>query len=88
MLGLRLENGDTLVLDPRVPDDWPGYSIAFRTPSGRTLYRIEVVIPAANANRITQLTVNGQTVELECSIARWPMLDDGQEHPVLVTLGA
>ncbi len=88
ILGLRLENGDTLVLDPRVPDDWPGYSIAFRTPSGRTLYRIEVVIPAANADRVTQLSVDGQTVELENSIARWPMLDDGQEHPVLVTLGA
>ncbi len=88
VLGLRVENGGMLVLDPRVPDGWPGFSIDFRTPSGRTLYRIEVVIPDGNASGAAGLSVDGESVGLESGIARWPMLDDGNEHSVFVTLGA
>ena len=88
VLGLRVENGGTLVLDPRVPDGWPGFSIDFRTPSGRTLYRIEVVIPDGDARGVAGLSVDGKSVELESGLARWPMLDDGNEHSVMVTLGA
>ncbi len=88
VLGLRVENGNTLVLDPRVPDGWPGFAIDYRTPSGRTLYQIEVVIPAGKAEQVTAITVDGIAVSLESSAARWPMLDDGNPHAVKVTLGA
>ncbi len=88
VLGMRVENGDTLVLDPRVPDGWPGFSIDFRTVSGRTLYRIEVAIPDGNASGVKRLTLDGEDMRLPDSIARWPMLDDGGEHAVSVTLGA
>lgn len=88
VLGLRVENGDTLVLDPRVPDGWPGFSIDFRTPSGRTLYRIEVGVRDRNADGVTSLTVDGQSIGLENRIGRWPMLDDGGEHAVIASLGA
>jgi cyclic beta-1,2-glucan synthetase len=87
VLGLRVENGNTLVLDPRVPDGWPGFAIDYRTPSGRTLYQIEVVIPAGKADQVTTLTVDGVAVNLESTAARWPMLDDGNSHSVTITLG-
>jgi cyclic beta-1,2-glucan synthetase len=83
VLGLRVEGGDTLVLDPRVPDTWPGFAIDFRTPSGRTLYRIDVAIPG-NAGGASFLTVDGQAVEVRGGIARWAMVDDGNEHEVRV----
>ena len=88
VLGLRVENGDTLVLDSRVPDGWPGYSIDFRTLSGRTLYRIEVIIPDGNAAKVTGISVDGSSIKPENFTARWPMQDDGNEHTVRVMLGA
>ncbi|NQX01832.1 glycosyl transferase [bacterium] len=87
VLGLRVENGDTLVLDPRVPDGWPGYDIDFRTPSGRTLYRIEVRVPQGNADGVAGFTVDGVAGSTDNGIARWPMLDDGGGHVVAVVLG-
>ena len=82
VLGLRVENGDTLVLDPRVPEGWPGFSIDYRTPSGRTLHRIEVV----NAGGAGNLEVDGKPVALTDGVARWNLMDDGTEHRVLLTL--
>ena len=88
VLGLRVENGDLLVLDPKVPDGWPGYSVDFRTPSGRTLYRIEVINPDGHANNVVALSVDGTPIDLGNNGARWKMLDDAAEHAVRVTLGA
>ncbi|HEX5723880.1 MAG TPA: hypothetical protein VFX98_00365, partial [Longimicrobiaceae bacterium] len=42
VLGLTLEGGDTLVLRPRIPDEWPGFRVRYRLPDGRTVYEIEV----------------------------------------------
>jgi cellobiose phosphorylase len=86
VLGLRVENGDTLVLDPRVPDSWPGFSIEFRTSSGRTLYQIEVVIAGAAA-RVSSVVVDGCALAL-AGVARWPLVDDGAVHAVQVELGS
>jgi cellobiose phosphorylase len=87
VLGLRVEGGDSLVLDPRVPDSWPGYQIDFRTPSGRTLYQIEVTNPSGNAAHVRSLTVDGNSVEFSEGTARWFMVDDGGTHTVKVVLG-
>ncbi|MDH4444425.1 MAG: glycosyl transferase [Akkermansiaceae bacterium] len=88
ILGLRMENGDSLVLDPRVPDSWPGFSIDFKTPSGQTLYQIQVTNPYGNSEKVFTLTVDGVAMPVVDSIARWPMLDDGKNHAVTIVLGA
>jgi len=88
VLGLTMENGDTLVLAPKVPDSWPGFAIDYRTISGRTLYQIEVTVSGENASRVTSLSVDGQTVVLNHGAARWPIQDDGKNHAVKVTLGS
>jgi cellobiose phosphorylase len=87
VLGLTVENGTTLVLAPRIPDSWPGFSIAYRTISGKTLYRIQVNVTDGCAKRITQICVDGQSLAPTDGVARWPILDDGGEHPVCLTLG-
>jgi len=87
VLGLRMENGNTLVLDPRVPDTWHEYSIDFKTPSGRTTYHINITNPDGSAENVVALTVDGTPTPLTNSIARWPMLDDGGNHTIAVVLG-
>ena len=74
------------MLDPRIPDDWPGYEIDFRTPSGRTLYQISVLV-RNGAGEITGLEVDGEATTLTNGTARWPMVDDGATHTVRVALG-
>ena len=88
VLGFRVENGDTLVLDPRVPDDWKKYSISYRTVSGRTLYRIHVENPDGCADRVVAISVDGAEVKPDQGTARWKLSDDGAEHVVIVQLGA
>ncbi|MFT4177251.1 MAG: glycosyl transferase [Luteolibacter sp.] len=87
VLGLTIENGDTFVLSPRIPDSWPGFAISFRTPSGKTVYQIEVKNPSGKAGRVTRLEVDGESIGCESGIACWPLRDDGQEHRVSVEMG-
>jgi cellobiose phosphorylase len=88
VLGLRTEGGDTLVLTPSVPDSWPGYSMDFRTISGKTLYQIEVVIPDGQAKQVVAVSVDSQEIQPQNGSARWSIVDDGAVHRVRVTLGA
>ncbi len=88
VLGLRTEGGNTLVLDPRVPDSWSGYSMNFRTISGKTLYRIEVTIPHGNANQVVAMQLDSVSILPQNGCAKWDIVDDGNEHYVQVTLGA
>jgi cellobiose phosphorylase len=87
VLGLRTEGGDTLVLTPCVPDTWPGYSIDFRTISGKTLYQIEVANPSGNARQVVAVEVDSVSLSPQDGSARWSIVDDGIEHSVKVTLG-
>jgi cellobiose phosphorylase len=88
VLGLTLENGDTLVLAPRIPDSWPGFSIDYRPLSGKALYRIQATVTAGSAARVISLSVNDEIIEPVQGVARWPIDDDSSEHVVRVTLGA
>ncbi len=88
VLGLRLEKGDTLVLSPRVPDGWPGFSIRYRTVSGKTLYQILVSVESGRADQVTAVKVDGKAVPVKDGTARWGIQDDGATHTVDVILGA
>ena len=88
VLGFRMENGTSLTLDPRVPDDWNGYKIDYRTISGRTLYRINVSNPNRNALGVSSLFVDGESRPVIGRVARWDIVDDGVEHVIQVTLGS
>ncbi len=87
VLGLRLENGDTLALDPRVPDDWPGFTIDYRTISGKTVYQILVTIPDGDASAVASLEIDGLPLKPQAGVARWPLIDDGGRHVVQIEMG-
>ncbi len=87
VLGLTIEAGKSLHLRPCVPDEWPGYSIRYRVPGGKTRYDIEVTNPSGNSEIVVSATLDGGAVAVEDGGARWPLVDDGRVHRVRVVLG-
>ncbi len=88
VLGLRTEGGHTLVLEPCIPDQWPGFVMTWKLPSGETTYRIDVRNPDSCSASIRRVTVDGESVATGPHALRIPLLRDGKSHQVEVTLGA
>jgi cyclic beta-1,2-glucan synthetase len=70
--------GDTLRIEPCVPDDWPEFSLEYRF--GDSLYAIRVQDPAALRRTAAEVSLDGRVLEG----AEIPLLDDGARHEVLV----
>jgi cyclic beta-1,2-glucan synthetase len=73
--------GDSLMIDPVIPPFWDGFKIHYRY--GETIYHIEVLNPDQVSRHVQVVLVNGQKLEDN----KIPLLDDHQEHTVVVTLG-
>jgi cyclic beta-1,2-glucan synthetase len=82
VLGFTLRGGDTLVLRPCIPDEWPGFTVRHRLPDGRTRY--EVVVTRGTE---TRASLDGEEVPLEGAAVRVPLARDGAAHRVEVVLG-
>jgi cyclic beta-1,2-glucan synthetase len=87
ILGLRIEDGATLVLKPCIPDDWPEFQISGRLADGSAQYRVTVVNPEGFAKQIQSATLDGVAVELEDGVARISLPRNGAEHEVRITMG-
>ncbi len=87
LLGVRLLDGDTLLLKPCIPDDWPRFSLSYRLPDDRTHYQIQVVNPQGHAQRVIAATLDGAPVRVENGACRIPLRRDGRRHRVEVVLG-
>ena len=83
IIGLTRE-GDTLILDPCLPADWPGVSVSVRLASG--LVQIEAANPFATGRGISETWVDG----LAARHAGGPFRLDLRAGPrtVRLTLGA
>ncbi|PAP80610.1 hypothetical protein B1759_04310 [Rubrivirga sp. SAORIC476] len=84
VLGLRRE-ADALVLTPRVPDDWDGYTLRYRTDSRGTVYVVQVVRDGPGG--ATSAEADGVGAPVEGGTARIPLVSDGAAHAVTVRLG-
>jgi cellobiose phosphorylase len=56
VLGFKLRH-DRLIIEPVIPDDWPGFTLTFRY--GRTVYRIEVTNGGERSEEAIQLKDDG-----------------------------
>jgi cellobiose phosphorylase len=83
ILGLSVE-ADALVLDPRIPADWPGFTLRYRDVDG-TVFVFDVRNPDGVEHGVAD--VAGADSRVEGGAARIPRLGDGQTHKVTVTLG-
>lgn len=59
LLGFTVLDGQTLVLKPCVPDDWPHFTIEYRLPGEETRYSIRVVNPQGRARSVVAAAVDG-----------------------------
>ena len=84
VLGLRRE-AEILCLTPRVPSDWPGFTLRYRTDPRGTLYVVRV--ERAGEGPATSAQVDGRAAEVKDGTARIPLVSDGAEHTVVVWLG-
>ncbi len=82
LLGCRLR-GANLLLDPRVPREWPGFEISFRYRSSR--YEITVAGTAGANRRIASLQLDGRALSPQPALV--PLVDDGTTHQVRAVLG-
>ena len=80
ILGIR-PAGDSLLVDPCIPEWWPGYEITYRHQSAT--YRIVVENPSHTGCGVLSVTVDGKPT----SDGQVPLRDDGQVHDVRVMLG-
>ena len=81
LLGLQ-RRGDTITLDPCIPTVWPQYSLDWTI--GATRYRFVVDNPEHRSRGVATATLDGVPVDPRAI----PLLDDGSEHTVHLTLGS
>jgi cyclic beta-1,2-glucan synthetase len=88
ILGLGVENGKTLVLNPCISARWPMCKLQFRLPDGKTEYNIVIENPVGKQSGITSVTVDGTLTSssIHHGIARLPLISDGGTHNVVVRL--
>jgi cyclic beta-1,2-glucan synthetase len=74
--------GDTLQINPVIPPDWNGFEIRYQF--GESVYQIQVDNPEHAACQVRQILLDGQPL----NDGRIPLIDDKQEHRVVVTMGS
>ncbi len=87
VLGLSVEDGQTLVLKPCVPDEWPAYHLSYQPPGCTSRYEIDVRNPTLCSECIVGATLDGARLDLDNGELRLPMIDDGLTHEIVVELG-
>jgi cyclic beta-1,2-glucan synthetase len=87
LLGVRMREGRELVVDPCIPDGWPGFSIALRLPGDGTRYELRVRNPSGRAAAVTEATLDGARLPVRGGVGRIPLVRDGGLHRVELVLG-
>ena len=82
LLGLHVE-GESLLLTPCIPRQWPGFDVVFKYRSSR--YEIAVTNPHGVNRGATRITLDG--VALPTGEPRIPLLNDGATHRIALILG-
>jgi cyclic beta-1,2-glucan synthetase len=72
------KRGDTLTFAPRVPHDWPEFTVEYRC--GRTVYVIVVHDPGAMNGGGVEVSVDGRVIS-DSSVT---LIDDGVRHDIVI----
>lgn len=87
VLGLSLRGGDTLVLKPCIPPEWPGFDLSYRLPQGGTV-QVQVGRRAGGTgNRVTELYWNDQPLPPTDGAAHIRIDKRESDHRLRVLLG-
>jgi len=90
VLGVRRE-GDSLVIDPCVPDEWSEYSVRLRIPSRSQSAPMDVEVrvrnPERRARRVVRASLDGAALPLDEGRCRVPLRWEGRTQRVEIELG-
>jgi cyclic beta-1,2-glucan synthetase len=81
ILGFRVR-GTSLLIDPCIPRNWPGYSMEFRYHS--STYKITVENPSGVARGVALTELDGKLLAGSATIH---LMDDGVVHQLRIVLG-
>ncbi|RFP18339.1 MULTISPECIES: GH36-type glycosyl hydrolase domain-containing protein [unclassified Duganella] len=87
VLGFRIEGGNTIVMSPRIPDEWPEFTVKHQLPDDGGSYEIVVRNPQRSAGGVLSATLDGAALAVYDGIARIPMLRDGAAHRIELVMG-
>jgi cyclic beta-1,2-glucan synthetase len=85
VLGFSLNNG-SILLNPSISSDWPGFSIRYVADDLNTVYEINVKNPSGLETGVLKGRVDNQLLEFENREARIPLKLDGKRHIVNLEL--
>jgi cyclic beta-1,2-glucan synthetase len=88
VLGFQLEQGEALLLRPRLPSAWDHASLRYRDPATRTLFDIRIERNPSIPQGAHSAALDGAQLPLEADRIRIPNLRDGASHAVRVLLGS
>jgi cyclic beta-1,2-glucan synthetase len=88
VLGVTLEHGDTLVVQPCIPDDWPGFSLTWRPPGRDTIVELVVRNPNACGASVVRASLDGAEVGVRDGAARVTLPAAPGAHRLEIELGA
>jgi cyclic beta-1,2-glucan synthetase len=87
VLGLTVERGETLVLRPCVPPEWPGFTVRYRLPDRRTTYEVVARRVEGGDGPASARVDGGDATAPRDGALRVPLARDGRAHRVEVVLG-
>jgi len=86
ILGMGIEEGNILTIDPRIDSAWPKYTIQYRMPEDDTHYEITVLNPQGKQSGVTSALIDGKSVSLVAGVAKIPLKKDGKTHQIEIRL--
>jgi N,N'-diacetylchitobiose phosphorylase len=86
ILGMSIERGERLVINPSISAKWPRCRISYRIPGSETRYEITIENPNRKERGVVAATVDRKTAHVAYGAAAIPLLDDGLRHEVVIRL--
>jgi cyclic beta-1,2-glucan synthetase len=86
ILGLSIQDGERLVINPSISVRWPRCRISYRVPDSETCYEIKIENPSGKEQGVVAASVDGQATEVVNGAAVVPISRDGRRHEVVVRL--
>ena len=84
VLGITMENGDTLVINPCIPPTWPSFEITRKWRDAQVRIHVQ---NGPQGKTVRRATLNGLPAHFENGIARVTIPSSGIEHLVEIQLG-
>jgi cyclic beta-1,2-glucan synthetase len=86
ILGLRIRDGQALVLNPCISAAWPSCRLAYRLPHGGGAYEITIENPLRRETGVREASVDDRPATIENGAAVVPLALDGETHHVRLRL--